>query len=262
MTRRNLKRTLRRIYMLLAMVLFISLLAKTADHFVFLRDTGFERLLKDVYEFLRDMALLIITGGVAYLTNVFQRRHSFLENLKAEWREIIAAKSKLLAYMHKPEPTHDDYIATYTCLSEAIDNMRTVYRNVGETGELIGLYPYAPLHDMRRVLQTLNPNQGPATPEQRKLARDTMLQSFYALRDSYLDELDLDVPDTPLLPAGARRLRRSGTVARVRSLQDRQIKAQQRVRPAPDAHDELLTRLYKEEADNNGGASSPAPRTG
>ncbi len=37
--------------------------------------------------------------------------------------------------------------------------MRSVYQNVGETNDLIGLYPYAPLHDMRRALQTLDPRK-------------------------------------------------------------------------------------------------------
>ena len=31
-------------------------------------------MLKDVYEYLRDMSLLIATGGVAYITNVYQKR--------------------------------------------------------------------------------------------------------------------------------------------------------------------------------------------
>jgi hypothetical protein len=65
MTRSTLKRTLRRIYLLLLVVLGISFLAKIADHVPLLAGTGAELLLKDAYEFLRDMSLLIATGGVA-----------------------------------------------------------------------------------------------------------------------------------------------------------------------------------------------------
>ena len=51
--------------------------------------------------------------------------------------------------------------------------MRSVYQNVGETDDLIGIYPYAPLHDMRRALQTLDPRKAPdADAEARNLARD------------------------------------------------------------------------------------------
>ena len=44
------------------------------------------------------MSLLIATGGVAYVANVYQKRHSFIEALKEEWRDIIAAKSALFSY--------------------------------------------------------------------------------------------------------------------------------------------------------------------
>jgi hypothetical protein len=248
MTRSNLRRTLRRLYAFIAIVLSISLFSKLAEHFPILVGSGIEKVLKDFYEFFKDMALLIATGGVAYITNVFQKRAAFLDNLKNEWHEIIAAKSTLLSFMHKQAPNHDDYVAAFTQLSETIDNMRVVYRNVGETPGLIGLYPFAPLHDMRRVLQTLDPRKGPSTEEQRKLARDTMLQSFYALRDRFLDELEIVPPDNPILMAGARRWRRAGTTDRARAAQDFEIKAQDQVRPERDAHDTLLRDLYAQES--------------
>ncbi len=68
----------------------------------------------------------------------------------------MRTKAALYAYCEKTYPTADDYIAAYCRISETLDNMRIVYSNVGETDELIGLYPYAPLHDMRRALQTID----------------------------------------------------------------------------------------------------------
>ena len=134
MNRSTLKRALRRIYALLVLVLGISFLAKIADHVPVLDGSGLEKFLKDSYEYLRDMSLLIATGGVAYITNMFQKRSSFVEGLKEEWRDIIATKSALFAYTQLERPTLDQYVATFCRLSETIDNMRSVYRNVGETG--------------------------------------------------------------------------------------------------------------------------------
>lgn len=249
MTRSTLRRTLRRIYVVLAAVLLVSFIAKIADHIPGLAGTGAEKILKDGYEFLRDMSLLIATGGVAYVTNVFQRRHAFIESLREEWRDIIEAKSALLQFMHKSEPSHAEYIAAFTRLSETIDNMRIVYRNVGETRDLIGLYPFAPLHDMRRVLQTLDPKDEAARSTDRKLVRDAMLQSFYALREHFLEELDLEEPDEPILMAGARRLKKAGTLAHGRRIQDRQIARQSghdgQAEAAPI--DQLLASLYEKE---------------
>lgn len=247
MTRKSLRRSMRRIYWVLSLLLIISIVAKFGDFVPQLGGKAIADVRKDVYEFLRDMSLLIATGGVAYITNVYQRRQAFIESLKNEWREILTSKSAVLTFLHKDAPTHDDYVAAYMRLSETIDNMRVVYRNVGETDEVIGIYPYAPLHDMRRVLQTLDPRNGPSTPEYRKLARDTVLRSFYALRDEYLAELDLEAPDTPLLLAGARRLTTSGALPSARALQQRQI-AEHKAHAVPnDPSDALLHELNERE---------------
>lgn len=251
MTRSILKRTLRRIYVLLGIILAVSFLSKIADHIAVLNGTGFDKLLKDIYEFLRDMALLIATGGVAYITNVFQKRHAFIDSLKTEWQDIIEAKSALLTFMHNDAPTHADYISAYTRLSETIDNMRIVYRNVGETNTVVGLFPYAPLHDMRRVLQTLDPKKSSVTSEHRKQARDAMLQSFYALRDGFLDELELDEPDTPILMSGARRLRQSGSSKSARRLQERQIATHKQALVEDDELTVFLRKLYDDEISKN-----------
>jgi hypothetical protein len=247
MTRSNLKRTLRRVYALLAVVLGISFVAKIADHVPGLAGSGVEKILKDAYEYLRDMSLLIATGGVAYITNMFQKRSSFVEALKEEWRDIIATKSALFAYTQLERPTLEDYIGTFCKLSETIDNMRSVYRNVGETDALIGLYPYAPLHDMRRALQTLDPRKAPAADaEARNLVRDAILQSFYALRETFLEELDLEQPDHPLL-ISARRGKKAGAPAWARRAQERQRARQDRTGVADPRIDGLLAELYAKE---------------
>jgi hypothetical protein len=239
---------LRRVYVLLAIVLGISLLAKVADHIPGLAGTGAERLLKDAYEFLRDMSLLIATGGVAYIANVYQKRQSFIEALKEEWRDIIAAKSAVFTYTQIERPTLEQYLAAFFKLSETIDNMRSVYRNVGETPDRIGLYPYAPLHDMRRALQTLDPRDNPnADLEARTLVRDAILQSFYALRETFLEELDLEEPDHPLLITGGRRAKTSGATEAAVAALKRQRARQDRT-PSPDPRiDALLDGLRTRE---------------
>jgi hypothetical protein len=126
--------------------------------------------------------------------------------------------------------------------------MRIVYRNVGETDELVGLYPYAPLHDMRRVLQSIDPRlRTNIPPEERRLARDAIVQSFYALRENFLEELDLEQPVHPLLISGGRRLKSPGSTASGRSQQDRQRRRQDGTKADRPDIDALLARLYAEE---------------
>lgn len=266
MTRRSLNRTLRRLYIVLGVLLAISLFAKFADMIPGVRSSEFENALRNVYEFLRDMSLLIATAGVAYLTNVFQKRSKFVESLEEEWRGLVATKGALVGYCEKPYPSTDDYIIAYGRISETIDNMRIVYRNAGETDELVGLYPYAPLHDMRRALSSIDPRKKQnLTAADRKLVNDAILQSFYALRETFLEELDLEEPDHPLLIAGGRRLKKPGATSRARAHQDYQRKLQSKgTSPRPDL-DEFLARIYAAEQAAIMGAEplpAPAPPTG
>ncbi len=225
MTQKSLSRTLMRLYVFLGVILAISLLSKFSDYIPLLKILGLEATLKDIYEYLRDMSMLIATGGVAYVTNVYQKRSSFVGSLQEEWRNLVSTKNALYAFCEKPYPTPDDYIAAFCRISETIDNMRIVYRNVGETDDLIGLYPYSPLHDMRRALMTLDPRKTKdLSPEYRKLVRDAILQSFYALRETFLEELDLEQPAHPLLISGGRRLKISGATSSARRAQEQQSK--------------------------------------
>jgi hypothetical protein len=248
MTRSSLRRTLRRAYWILGAVLLVSIVAKLADHVPGVAGTPAERLLKDVYDYLKDMSLVLITVIAAYLANVFQKRSLFLAALKEEWRNMVKAKSALFTYTQLENPTQEQYLTSFCAISESLDNMRAVYRNVGETDSLIGLYPYAPLHDMRRALQTLEPMAGRiVTAEERKLARDAILQSFYALRETFLEELDLEAPENPLLIFNGRRIKKPGAPGWASRQQDRQRRKHDRISP-PDARiADFLTGLHDKE---------------
>ena len=123
MTRHSVNRTLSRLYKLLFFVLFLSLAAKFADEM-----PGLPPFLVTAagkfYEFMRDMSLLIATGGVAYISNIFQKRSNFVESLEEEWRNIVRTKSVLLNYCEKPYLSTDDYLAAYSRISETIDKLQ------------------------------------------------------------------------------------------------------------------------------------------
>lgn len=248
MTRSTLRRTLGWCYVILVLVLAVSLTTRLAEHLPGLAGSAWEKLAKDVYDYLKDMALVLVTVVATYLAGVFQKRQSFLEALKEEWRDIIHAKSALFAYTQLERPGREQYMTAFLAISETLDNMRTVYSNVGETEALIGLYPFAPLHDMRRALQTLDPAKAQdITSDDRRLARDAILQSFYALRESFLDELDLEPPDRALLAWGGRRLKKSGAQAFATTMQERERRRTDEASPPDPRIDEFLKALYDKE---------------
>lgn len=248
MTRSKLDGMLRWSYVALGFVLLISLVAKLAPYIPGVAGTSAEAFAADIYDYLKDMALVFITVVATVLAGIYQRRQSFISALKEEWREIVDAKSKLYAYTRLNHPTEFDYVEAFTAISATLDNMRTVYANVGETESLIGVYPFAPLHDMRRALQTLDPTKSAAiTDEQRKLARDAILQSFYALRETFLEELDLEPPDRPILTWGSRRHKQTGAPEWAREYQHAE-RAQTDAASPPDPRiDAFLRDLYEKE---------------
>ncbi len=211
--------------------------------------TPLERAADDIYDYLKDMALVLVTVVAAYLANVLQKRSKFVERLEEEWRGIVRTKSALYTFCEKHDGSAEDYLSAFCRISETLDNMRVVYANVGETKQLVGLYPFAPLHDMRRALQSIDPRKRTdVTLEERKLVRDAILQAFYALRENFLEELDLDEPDNPLTAAVARRLKQPGVARHGRSLESRQMAAYEKhAAPRRQEIEDLLWRLHAAE---------------
>ena len=224
MTRVRLNRTLRRVYTLLFALFCLALATKLFENVRLWPGTN----LGDIYEVLRDMALVIITVFAAYLANVFQKRATFVRSLEREWRRIVRTKAALFAYCEAGKSDLDAYIEAYCEISQTLDNMRIVYRNVGETTDLIGLYPYEPLHDMRRALESIDPRSGqPVSNGEFVAAREAVLQAFAVLRETFLEELDLQEPAHPLLVTHARRLKRSGATRRASRMLAGQTRKQQ-----------------------------------
>lgn len=212
MTRSSLNRRLAAIYIICGVVLAVSLAARLAAHVPGWEQTALVKIAPLVYDYMRDMALVFVTMVAAYLANVFQKRTKFVSSLEEEWRAMVRTKSALVEFCAREQTSLDDYLGVYSQMSATLDNMRIVYRNVGETDDLIGLYPYSPLHDMRRALEMLDPRKGHslATPEKRQLVCDAIQQAFAALRETFLEELDLEEPTHGQLVSGAARSKKPG----------------------------------------------------
>lgn len=197
MTRRRLHKILTIHFLLFALLLAVALMCKLWGH---------ETLIK-LYEFIRDMSLIFVTLAAAYLANVYQKRSNFLQSLREEWREIVNTKSALIVYCEQPETDINDFVEARRRISQTIDYMRIVYKNILESDEYIGFYPYEPLHDMRRALNTIDPReQSKITYEEKQQVREKIFHSFLALRENFLEELDLDEPTSPVI--GPNRLRK------------------------------------------------------
>jgi hypothetical protein len=165
---------------------------------------------ENAYQFLKDMSAYILLAVSPYIGYVFQRRAKFLELLQGEWRRINAVKQDIISYCQKGESNTAEYVDVYSKMSAAIDDMRVIFRNVGESREYIGLYPYETLHDFRRHLNKIDPRKGVVTPEAMNNVSRATVSSFLAFRDIFLIELDPIEPDYPIVVRGMVRSRSEG----------------------------------------------------
>lgn len=158
------------------------------------------------YDFGKDVFPLVVAVLATFLASWFQRRLTFIESLRRLWSSMIEAKIELKAYARRPDRSEADYAHAYGALSRSIDEVRGVYRNVGETDSSIGLFPYQPLHDMRKALEGLGP--GPYDEQASERSLQTIDQAWDSLRLSFLAEFDPPQPTSPVTTRGSRDPRR------------------------------------------------------
>ncbi|MCI4662129.1 MAG: hypothetical protein MRY63_09950 [Neomegalonema sp.] len=174
-----------------------------------------------LFELLKDAAPLLIGVFAALLANAFQKRAAFIGFLRDEWYNIVATKTALVCFCRQSEKSEADALRAWSEISICIDRIRILYRNVGETDALIGRFPYEPLHDMRRALEDaigLRHRHGSVDLSSGeidwKATEHRIWTAFQALREVFLEELDLSEPDYPITQEGRIRQKQEGRKSR------------------------------------------------
>ncbi len=149
-----------------------------------------------------------IVIAAAYLAHAFQQRSLYVQALRTLWSQIIVALNDLREYVDLPDPSLAQYAHAKRSISIVIDEMRGFYRNVGESEEHIGYYPFEPLHDMRKALEALG-HDAPDV-DQRADANEQIEQAWFALRQPFLAEFETPEPTSPITRRGAVSTQRPG----------------------------------------------------
>lgn len=150
------------------------------------------------YDTFRDLIPFIFAIPAAYLTYCFQRRSSYLESLRTLWSAFVRAVQEAISYTYDPTPTQEEYAAVLTAMSIVIDELRGVYKNVGERPGVIGLYPYEPIKEIHEAIAELG--HGVLTEEQRATARRRIKGHWKSIRANFLDEFDRAEPGKVVSP--------------------------------------------------------------
>ncbi len=150
------------------------------------------------YETFKDLIPLILAIPAAYLGYCFQQRGSYLQSLRSLWSQIVIAINNAIQYTYLESPTQDQFRKTLTDLSIVIDELRGVYKNIGESSKNVGLYPYEPFKDIHKAISDLG--FGSLNENARMMARRKIVGHWKSIRSNFLDEFDRAIPTKVVSP--------------------------------------------------------------
>jgi hypothetical protein len=108
-----------------------------------------------VYGTFKDLIPFIIAIPAAWLGFCFQRRSSYVQQLRAFWSDLVTVVQSSVQYTYITSPTQEDYGTTIVAVTRAIDEVRGIFKNLRERPGQIGLYPFESLKDIKRALDDL-----------------------------------------------------------------------------------------------------------
>lgn len=149
----------------------------------------------ELYVLLKDGAIFVSAVPAAWLTACFQRRTSFLEQLRDLWSQLVDAVQEAVQYTHLEAPTQAQYAQVMKKLSAVIDEFRSVFRNLDEAHGApdSGYFPFESIRTIYRLVGDLGYG-GNFKVEQAQATRTRVIQLWKRLRQPLLVEFDRQKP--------------------------------------------------------------------
>jgi uncharacterized membrane protein YoaK (UPF0700 family) len=85
-----------------------------------------------IFQTFRDFILLLVAIPAALLADYFQKRNNFEEALRILWSNILNSVNEARQYTYRQSASEDEYRRILVSLSKSIDEMRSVYKNLGD----------------------------------------------------------------------------------------------------------------------------------
>lgn len=157
------------------------------------------------YSLFKDLMPLATVLPAAMLAGIYQRRSSFLQQLRGTWISLVDAVQDTLQFTHLTQPEPPDFAKLMKKLSVVTDDFRSLYRNLREGKGSRGFYPFESLKQIQYTISKyyLAKDYSWATQcDTRKVVIDLWQQ----VRNPVLEEFDRLEPtyfDSPFVGASA-----------------------------------------------------------
>ena len=150
------------------------------------------------YSTFKDLVPLIFAIPAAYLGYAFQQRNSYLGSLRALWSKLVSAVNNAIQYTYSNEPSQENFDKVITDLSIVVDEVRGVYKNIGEGPKTSGFYPYEPIKDIYDAVFELG--FGKLDEVRKTSTRRKVVGHWKSIRENFLAEFDRAEPTKVVSP--------------------------------------------------------------
>lgn len=167
-----------------------------------------------VYTLLKDFQGPLAAPPAAWLAWCFQRRNSYLQQLRALWSATVAAVQGAIQYTYASDPTQVEYGVVLKELSTVNDEYRGSFKYLREEPDGTGYYPFESLKRIHAAVSALEYG-GSFKKNQCQATRKAIVDHWQQAQRPFLKELDRARPtyfDTPYVRGSFRRVSDHGTL--------------------------------------------------
>jgi hypothetical protein len=158
------------------------------------------------YGLFKDLLPLATALPAAMLASIYQRRSSFLQQLRSTWTNLVDAVQDTVQFTHLAQPEPSDFAKLMKKLSVVTDDFRSLYRNLREGEGSRGFYPFESLKQIQDTISRYYLAKDYSEKSQGK-TRKLVVGLWQQVRNPVLEEFDRLAPtyfDSPYVnDAGA-----------------------------------------------------------
>lgn len=148
----------------------------------------------EIFQTFRDFILLLVAIPAALLADYFQKRNNFEDALRVLWSNILNSVNEARQFTYRNSATEDEYRRILVSLSKSIDEMRGVYKNLGESKASLGYYPFESLKIIYELFFSLG--FGELDKEKTGEVRKQIEYYWKNFKESFLWEFDRPEPES------------------------------------------------------------------
>ena len=148
------------------------------------------------YTTFKDLVPLAIAIPAAWLGYCFQRRQAFIKDVRDLWSKLVNATQEAVQYTHIQTPSQSEFAKVQKTLSVAIEEVRGVFTNIGESEENIGYFPFDGIKDIQRIISSLYFGEA-VSIEKSTASRAEIIAKWKELRKKFLADCARGAPMRP-----------------------------------------------------------------